>query len=84
MSSPPILALPDFTMDFTVEMDASDKGIGAVLIQGKRPIAFFSKALAPLHQAFSVYEKEMLAIVAAVQKWRAYLVGRHFIIRTDH
>ena len=58
--------------------------MGAVLSQGGKPVAYFSKALSPKHQLFSVYEKEMLAILAAVKKWSSYLVGRHFKIRTDH
>ncbi|XP_071927614.1 uncharacterized protein [Coffea arabica] len=84
MSSPPILAQPNFTQEFIVKTDASRNGIGAVLMQKRRPLAFFSKALGTKHQALSVYEKEMLAIVTAILKWRAYLVGRHFIIKTDH
>lgn len=84
MSHPPVLALPDFIETFIVETDASSNGMGAVLVQKKRPTAFFSKALSTSHQALSVYEKEMLAVVTAIQKWRAYLIGRHFIIKTDH
>ncbi|XP_071913952.1 uncharacterized protein [Coffea arabica] len=84
MTSPPVLTLPDFSQEFVVETDASNSGIGAVLLQHGRPLAFFSKALAPKHQGLSVYEKEMLAIVNAIQKWRPYLLGGHFIIKTDH
>ena len=84
MSNPPVLALPDFNQVFTVEIDASRTGIGAVLVRGKRPIAFFSKALSPTHQALSVYENEMLAVVTAIEKWRAYLISRHFTVRTDY
>lgn len=80
----PILALPDFTKEFVVECDASGIGIGAVLSQGGHPIAFLSKTLAPKHQALSVYDKEMLAVVFAVQHWRPYLLGHHFQILTNH
>lgn len=58
-------------------------GIGAVLQQGK-PVAFFSKALGVRHQALSIYEKEILAVLLTVWKWQAYLVRRHFKIQTDH
>ena len=54
------------------------------MTQKGRPIVYFSKALAPKHQVLSVYDKEMLAILVAIKKWHAYLVGRHFQIKTDH
>jgi len=69
MVSAPVLALPDFKESFVVETDASDIGIGAVLMQKDRPIAFLSKALGDSHKHKSIYEKEFLALI---------------IIRTDH
>ena len=84
MTSAPVLALPNFNVMFVVESDASKDGLGAVLSQGGRPVAYFSKGLAPKHQVLSVYEREMMAILAAVKKWNAYLMGRHFQIKTDH
>jgi hypothetical protein len=84
MTTTPVLALPDFNKMFILECDASGLGIGAVLMQEGRPIAFTSKALSPLHLSLSVYDKEMLAIIHAVAKWRPYLIGRRFQIRTDH
>ena len=60
MTSPSVLTLPDYSQEFVVETDASNSGIGAVLLQRGKPLAFFSKALAPKHQGLSVYEKLLL------------------------
>ena len=84
MVTAPVLALPNFNIPFVIKFDASSEGIGSVLSQGGRPIAYFSKGLAPKHQVLFVYEKEMLAILAVVKKWHSYLIGRRFQIRIDH
>lgn len=79
-----VLALPNFSEPFTIETDSSGTGVGAVLTQNKHPIAYFSKALGPRHIQLATYERELLAIVAAIQRWRGYVMGRPFIIKTDH
>lgn len=76
-----VLALPDFSKSFVVGSDASGTGIGAVLLQDKHPVAYISKSLGPKQQAMSIYERELLAIVYAVQKWGAYLSRGPFIIK---
>ncbi|KAH9649714.1 hypothetical protein KPL70_026087 [Citrus sinensis] len=84
MVEAPVLRLPDFDSDFILETDASNVGIGAVLMQSGHPISYFSKKLGPRLRASSTYIKELTAIVEAVHKWRQYLLGRFFVIRTDH
>eukprot|EP00253_Pinus_taeda_P016234 PITA_16234 len=59
-------------------------GIGVVLMQDERPIAFESRPIKGKFLSKSIYEKEMLAILHALKKWRPYLMGRHFKVKTDH
>ena len=84
MSSTPVLATPDFSKPFVIECDASGYGLGAVLMQDEHPIAFESRKLNKREQLKSTYDKEMLAIMQALVKWRQYLLGSKFMIRTDH
>ncbi|XP_072169909.1 uncharacterized protein [Diadema setosum] len=85
----PVLRNPDFEKEFIVQVDASDRGIGAVLSQKdekveEHPIAYISKKLLPREQRYATIEKECLAIVWAIQKFQPYLFGRKFLVQTDH
>ena len=65
----PIQALPDFYKTFVIEINASGVGLGAILMQEERPLAYFSLALCPQAQAKSIYERELIAMVFAIRKW---------------
>ena len=77
-------SIPPNIRPFTIESDACGNGLGVVLLQDEHPIAFTSKSIFDKNLAASTYEKEMMAILHAVQKWRPYLLGNHFCIKTDH
>ena len=82
LSSDPILRAPDFSKEFTLQTDASERGVGAVLSQHEgvnedHPVAFFSRKLLPREEKYSTVEKECLAVKLGVQAFRTYLLGRH-------
>ena len=84
MSSCPVLALPDFGQPFILECGASGEGIRVVLIQKGHPIEFKSRMLEDTERLYSIYDKEMLAIMHALTKFKQYLTGNRFLVRTDH
>ena len=67
-----------------LEVDASQKGLGACLLQDNKPVAFASKTLTPTQSAYSNIERETLAIVNGVTKFHTYLFGKPFVIVTNH
>jgi hypothetical protein len=84
----PILKLPDIQDVFILQTDASDRGLGAVLLQmeqgQKLPIAYASRKLKECECKYATVEKECLAIVWAIQKFQKYLYGNQFVLETDH
>ena len=75
--------MPDFTKPFILEADACGYGLGAVLMQEGIPLAYFSKSIGPKAAAMSTYDKEALAIIEAMKKWRHYFLATALVIRTD-
>lgn len=86
--SAPVLSCPNFDLPFLIQTDASDFGLGAVLTQVvdgvEKVISYLSRSLTKNERKFSVTEKECLAVLFAIEKWRPYVEGTHFIVITDH
>lgn len=78
------LRIPDCKKLFTLETDASNIGIGAVLLQENRPISYISRSLSKTEQNYGITEKEVLAALWAMEKFSFYLIGRRFKLKTDH
>ena len=74
----------DSTVPLTLEVDASQKGLGVALTQDGKPIAFGSKTLTECQSRYSNIEREMLAIVYGIQRYHTYLYGKPFVVLTDH
>ena len=83
-----LLAFPDPSAQFAVQTDASGTAIGAVLQQFKnqtwQPLCFFSRRLTPAQCKYSAYDRELLAIYAAIKHFQFMLEGRNFYVLTDH
>ena len=89
LTSTPVLSSPNFEQTFILQTDASNYGVGAVLSQADaegldHPVAFFSRKLLDREQKHSTIEKECLAIKLPVNAFQVYLLGRPFVIQTDH
>ncbi|KAL1540610.1 hypothetical protein AAHA92_24938 [Salvia divinorum] len=83
MTFTPVLALPNFEEEFVIETDVSGYGLGAVLMQQHRPLAYLSRGQSDKQHNRSTYEKKMLAILEVIRPCRPYLLGHRFKIVTD-
>ena len=81
----PVLKYYSLSEEVTLQCDASEKGLGATILQQGQPIAFASRALSKTEQAYAQIEKECLAIVFGCERFKQYLLGRDLVhVETDH
>ncbi|KAK1602009.1 hypothetical protein QYE76_027114 [Lolium multiflorum] len=84
LTEAPLLVLPDFAKTFEIECDASGLGIGGVLMQNGKPVAYYSEKLDGARLNYPIYDKELYALVRVLEVWQHYLWPREFIIHSDH
>nr|GEY92524.1 putative reverse transcriptase domain-containing protein [Tanacetum cinerariifolium] len=84
LCSAPILALPKGSEDFMVYCDASHKGLGAVLMQREKVIAYASRQLKVYEQNYTTHDLELGSVVFALKIWRHYIYGTKCIVFTNH
>ncbi|GKD96166.1 putative reverse transcriptase domain-containing protein, partial [Tanacetum coccineum] len=84
LCSAPILALPEGSEDFVVYCDASHKGLGAVLMQREKVIAYASRQLKVHEKNYTTHDLELGSVVFALKIWRHYLYGTKCTVFTDH
>ncbi|GJX39433.1 putative reverse transcriptase domain-containing protein [Tanacetum coccineum] len=84
LCSAPILALPEGAKNFIIYCDASHKGLGAVLMQNEKVIAYASRQLKIHEKNYTTHDLELGAVVFALKLWRHYLYGTKCIVYTDH
>jgi hypothetical protein len=78
------MATPNFDKPFQIQLGSSGNVIGAVLLQDKRSVAYFSQKLKPLEANYCISDKELLAAYRVSVHWRYYIEGRTFSLITDH
>jgi hypothetical protein len=84
ISTETTLSYYDRSKAVVLQVDASSKGLGAVLLQENKPIAFASKALTPAESRYANIERELLAVVYGCEKFHTYFYGRQFVVESDH
>ena len=84
LSTAPALALPNLHQLFEIEIDASKFSMGAIVMQGGKPVYYHSETFLAAISSYPTYDKELYALVQSVKKWKHYLMGKEIVIHTDH
>nr|AAM12303.1 putative polyprotein [Oryza sativa Japonica Group] len=84
LTTAPVLTLPDIRKDFEIFCDASRQGLGCVLMQERKVVAYASRQLRPHEVNYPTHDLELAAVVHALKIWRHYLIGNRCEVYTDH
>ena len=84
LTSKQCLAYYDVTKDVVIQVDACKTGLGAILLQEGRPVAYASKALTPTQLKYAIIEKEMMAVLFGCEKFHQYVDGKKILVESDH
>ena len=84
LTEAPLLVLPNFAKTFEIECGASGLGIGGLLMQDGKPVAYYSKKLDGARLNYPIYDKELYALVRVLEVWQHYLWPKEFVIHSDH
>ena len=84
LTSDPILRIEDPTEDFVVCTDACKEGLGGALIQNGFVVCYESRKLKEHERFYATHDLELATVIHALRKWRHYLMGRRFELRTYH
>jgi hypothetical protein len=80
----PLLQLSNFGKTFELKRDASGIGIGGVLFQEGKPVAYFSEKLSGPSLNYTTYDKKLYTLVRVLETWKHYLWPKEFVIHSDH
>ena len=84
VTADPVLQYFNPEKALTLQSDASEKGLGAALLQDDKPIAFASRALTDTETRYAQIEKELLAVLFGLERFNAYTFGRPVFVQSDH
>ena len=84
LSSSPVLTFYDVSKPVIISCDASQSGLGALLLQDEKPVAYASRSLSSAETRYAQIEKELLAVVFAFTKFHQYMYSKDVIVESDH